>query len=280
MLRHTFCHLPGIAARTEQRLWCAGLTTWEDALAGAVSASSAARRLQADSLRESVRRHDLGDAAWFGSRLPAAQSWRLYSDFRGRCAFLDIETTGMSSSADVTTIALYDGQSLRTYIRGHNLQDFPLDIQVYQLLVTYNGKGFDVPVLRQGLGCRLDQAHIDLRYILAGLGLRGGLKACERQLGMTRAGMEQLDGFAAVLLWRRYARSGDRRALETLLAYNAQDALHLEALMVHAHNACLKRLTGAPFAGKYQLVAPATLANPFTPDPETVRRVSGPAGAG
>ncbi len=279
MLRHTFCHLPGIAARTEQRLWCAGLTTWEDALAGSVSASAAAPRLQAESLRESLRRHGLGDAAWFGSQLPAAQAWRLFSDFRGRCAYLDIETTGMSSFADVTTIALYDGQSLRSYIRGHNLQDFARDIQAYQLLVTYNGKCFDLPVLRQGLGCRLDQAHIDLRYILAGLGLRGGLKACERQLGLSRPGMEQLDGFAAVLLWQRYARSRDSRALETLLAYNAQDALHLEALMVSAHNACLKRLIGAPFATQYQLAVPATLANPFTADPETVRRVSRLSGA-
>jgi 1-aminocyclopropane-1-carboxylate deaminase/D-cysteine desulfhydrase-like pyridoxal-dependent ACC family enzyme len=32
--------------------------------------------------------------------------------------------------------------------------------------------------------CRLDQAHIDLRHTLAALGLRGGLKACERQVGL------------------------------------------------------------------------------------------------
>src|SRR4051812_44796342 len=76
----------------------------------------------------------------------------------------------MSSYADVTTIALYDGQSLHTYVRGQNLQDFARDIRAYRLLVTYNGKCFDVPVLRQCLGCRLDQAHIDLRHVLAWYG--------------------------------------------------------------------------------------------------------------
>jgi uncharacterized protein YprB with RNaseH-like and TPR domain len=271
MLRHTFCHLPGVGARTEQRLWSAGLATWEDALAGAPSAPSRFR-MQAEDLRESQRRHLLGDAAWFGSRLPAAQSWRLFHDFRDHCAYLDVETTGMSADAVVTTIALYDGRSLRTYVRGQNLQDFSRDVQGYRLLVTYNGKSFDVPVLRRCLGCQLDQAHIDLRHVLASLGLRGGLKACERRVGITRPRMEEIDGFVAVLLWQRYERRRDARALETLLAYNAQDALNLEALMVHAANANVERLTGT-FAGAYRLAAPAVPANPFTPHAEALRAV-------
>jgi uncharacterized protein YprB with RNaseH-like and TPR domain len=270
MLRHTFCHLPGVAARTEQRLWSAGLSTWEDVLAGAVPAASG-RRLQLEVLRESVHRQLAGDAPWFGSRLPAAQSWRLFHDFRAHCAYLDVETTGMSSSAEVTTVALYDGHSLRAYVRGRNLHEFARDVQAYRLLVTYNGKSFDVPVLRRCLGCRLDQAHIDLRHVLAALGLRGGLKGCERQLGIARPGMEEIDGYVAVLLWQQYEIRRDERALETLLAYNAQDALNLEALMVHAHNTHLERLAGASFAGAYRLASPALPANPFTPHPEPIR---------
>jgi uncharacterized protein len=273
MLRHTFCHLPGVAARTEQRLWSAGLMTWEDVLAGAVSPSAPARWLQLEDLHESMRRHASGDAAWFGSRLPASQSWRLFGDFRGRCAYLDVETTGMSASDTVTTVALYDGHSLRTYILGHNLHQFARDVQAYQFLITYNGKSFDIPVLRRCLGCRLDQGHIDLRHVLASLGLRGGLKACERRLGIARPGMEEIDGFVAVLLWRRHARQRDARALETLLAYNAQDALNLEALMVYAHNAGLERLAGVPFAARYRLAQPAPPANPFRPDAQAVQSI-------
>ncbi len=269
MLRHTFCHLPGVAARTEQRLWSAGMCTWDDALAG----SAASRRLPAADLRESVHRHGLADPAWFDARLPAAQSWRLFGDFRAHCAYLDIETTGMSATAAVTSIALYDGRTVRTYVRGRNLNDFTRDVQAYRLLVTYNGKSFDLPVLRRCLGCRLDQAHIDLRHALAGLDIRGGLKACERQLGLTRPGMEEVDGYVAVLLWQRYEKRKDAKALETLLAYNVQDAVNLETLMVHAHNASLGRLTEAPFAAAYRLPPPALAPNPYTPDPDTVRRV-------
>jgi len=270
MLRHTFCHLPGVALRTEQRLWSAGLTCWDDALTG--SSHALARRLSAEELRESARRHDLGEAGWFAGRLPSAQTWRLFADFRAHCAYLDIETTGMSATAVVTTIALYDGQNLRTYVRGENLGDFARDVQAYRLLVTYNGKSFDLPVLRRCLGVTLDHAHIDLRYALAGVGLRGGLKACERQTGLTRPGLEEVDGFMAVLLWHDYQRRGDRRILETLLAYNVQDTVNLEALMVHAHNAWLDRLA-APFGAQHRLPAPTLPANPFTPDVEALTRV-------
>ena len=64
----------------------------------------------------------------------------------------------------------------------------------------------------------------------------GGLKSCERQLGLERPGLEEIDGYLAVLLWRDYRRRHDPRTLETLLAYNAQDTLVLEALMVEAYN--------------------------------------------
>ncbi len=159
MLRHTFCHLPGVAAKTEQQAWAAGLETWDHALAAADKRSRAAGRLSAEVLRESARRHALADAAWFGDRLPAAQSWRLFGDFRRQCAYLDIETTGMGYMDGVTTIALFDGRSVRTYVRGHATSTTSRATSSrYRLLVTYNGKSFDVPVLRPAaLGCRLDQ---------------------------------------------------------------------------------------------------------------------------
>ena len=116
MLRHTFCHLPGVAAGTEQRLWSAGLTTWDHALVGEGTRKTPGRRLPADELRESVRRHGVGDAAWFAARLPAAQSWRLFADFRDHCAYLDIETTGMDARRrrhDDRAVRRQDGPHLR-----------------------------------------------------------------------------------------------------------------------------------------------------------------------
>lgn len=269
MLRHTFCHLPGVGGKSERRLWDAGLTTWEHALA---PSASAARRLPAAALHASAQRHADADAGWFAERLPAAEAWRLYADFRDHCAFVDIETTGMYDSDHITTIALYDGRTIRTYVHGENLHDFCRDVQAYRLLVTYNGKTFDVPFLERCLGSTLPRAHVDLRYILAALGHRGGLKACERQLGVSRAGLEEVDGMMAVLLWREYRRRGDARALETLLAYNVQDTVNLEALMAYAYNRKLAAL-GVPFADGCRLHEPAATANPYRADADTIARV-------
>jgi uncharacterized protein YprB with RNaseH-like and TPR domain len=267
MLRHTFCHIPGVGEKTERRLWEAGVTSWEDALRGGTS------RLADEHLRESLDSYGRRDPAWFDARLPAAQAWRLYHDFRDCCAFLDIETTGMAGWSHITTIALYDGRQVRHYVHGQNLDDFVRDVAAYRLLVTYNGKAFDVPFLERTFDVRLPQAHIDLRHVLRSLGLKGGLKSCERQLGMARPGLEDVDGYVAVLLWHDYRRRRNPDALQTLLAYNVQDAVNLEPLMVEAFNRKLARLGELPFAGGYRLDAPLLPPNPFQADPATVRRL-------
>jgi uncharacterized protein YprB with RNaseH-like and TPR domain len=269
MLRHTFCHIPGVGEKTERRLWEAGVTSWEDAL------RQGGARPSPEHLHQSLESYQRRDPAWFGSRLSAAQAWRLYHDFRDACAFLDIETTGMGGSAHITTIALYDGRQVRHYVHGHNLGDFVRDVAAYGLLVTYNGKTFDVPFLERTFGVRLPQAHIDLRYVLRSLGLRGGLKSCERQLGMARPGLEDVDGFVAVLLWHDYRQRRNPLALETLLAYNVQDAVNLEPLMVEAFNRKLGLLAPLAFAAGYRQDVPEPPPNPFRPDAATIRRLLG-----
>lgn len=274
MLRHTFCHIPGVGERTEEGLWQAGITSWDILLDTPKTRTvPAARRLGTTPLRDSLHHYEQHNPRWFAERLPSGQVWRLFHDFRASCAYLDIETTGMSAGDHITTIALYDGRAVRHYVRGQNLDDFVRDIQSYRLLVTYNGKSFDVPFIERGLGCRLAQAHIDLRHVLKGLGYTGGLKRCEKQLGVQRPGMEELDGYVAVLLWHDFTRRRNDRALETLLAYNVQDAVNLETLMVLAYNRKLAELAHVSFASGYRLALPALPANPFRVDPATVRRV-------
>src|SRR5262249_8177915 len=118
-----------------------------------------------------------------------------------------------------------------------------------------------------------DQAHIDLRYVLKSLGLTGGLKGCERRLGLRRDGMEEIDGFVAVLLWHEYRRTGHPQMLESLLAYNVQDTVNLETVWVHAYNRKLTELADVPFADGYRLPLPEAPVNPFRVDPVAVQRV-------
>jgi hypothetical protein len=89
-------------------------------------------------------------------------------------------------------------------------------------------------------------------------------------VGLTRPGLEEVEGEVAVLLWHDYRSRRNARALETLLAYNACDTVSLHALMVHAHN---EKVRATPFAGSHLLKAPTLPAIPFEPDRATLARV-------
>lgn len=270
MLQNTFCHIRGIGPRLERHLWRSGVASWQ-ATRGDLPLPPHKAEPVRRGVEESIEHLAARDAAWFAERLPAAEAWRMFAEFRDSVAYLDIETTGMGGPDDyITTICLYDGQRLRHYVQGDNLFDFRDDIGAYRLLVTYNGKCFDLPFLRSYFGLPMRQAHIDLRYPLASLGYRGGLKGCERQLGLDRGGLADVDGFFATLLWWDFQNNGNERALETLLAYNALDVVNLATLAALAHNL---KVANTPFAASHQLVVPTPPPLPFEPDAATVGRI-------
>ncbi len=270
MLRNTFCHIRGVGPTTERHLWRSGVASWE-AARGEVPLPAHKAEPVKRGAEESLARLADGDAAWFAGRLPAAEAWRMFPEFRDSVAYLDIETTGMGGPDDyITAICVYDGHRLRHYVQGQNLFDFRDDIGDYRLLVTYNGKCFDLPFLRSYFGLPMRQAHIDLRYPLASLGYRGGLKGCERQLGLDRGDLADVDGFFAVLLWWDYQNNGNERALETLLAYNTLDVVNLATLMAMAYNLKLAR---TPFAESHRLAVPVPPPLPFGPHVPTIERI-------
>ncbi|MBE7500562.1 MAG: ribonuclease H-like domain-containing protein [Verrucomicrobiales bacterium] len=271
MLRRTFCHVPGVGLKAEQQLWSLGVVSWEAVGQGEVVLGAGRRERVARHLEESQRQLADHNAAFFARTLPASEHWRLYPEFRESVAYVDIETTGLGGPGDhITTIALYDGRTVRHYVHGRNLADFARDIQAYRLLVTYNGKCFDLPMLRASFGIALDQAHIDLRYVLASLGYKGGLKGCERRLGLDRGDLAGVDGYFAVLLWQEYRRRQNPQALETLLAYNIRDVVNLEPLLVKAYNL---KLAQTPFGASATLDTPPPPAEPFRAHAPTVNRL-------
>jgi uncharacterized protein len=272
VLTNTFRHVRGISAAVEQRLWAAGVHSWEGcAAAGSLPLTPGRRERLRQGLEESREHLAAANARHFADRLPAAEHWRLFPEFRSGIAYLDIETTGLSPmDSYITTVALYDGRTVRHYVRGDNLARLGRDLAEYRLIVTYNGKCFDVPFIRESMGLSLDQAHIDLRYVLRSLGYSGGLKGCERQLGIERGDLEDVDGLFAVLLWQDYRSSGNPKSLETLLAYNIQDVVNLETLLVMAYNL---KLVQTPFADCNRLPMPVAPEIPCKADPATIARV-------
>jgi uncharacterized protein YprB with RNaseH-like and TPR domain len=228
LLEQTFIHVPGIGEYRERKLWQAGFTDWETF-----------RCRHPDGRWKDLVASRL-DRKRAASDLPAREAWRLLTGFRRRTAYLDIETTGLSIGGrdDVTCIGLSDGDGVKVFVQGKNLSEFPRAIRKYELLVTYNGACFDIPVLRTAFP-EVDFRkfhHIDLRYPLHRLGLKGGLKGVEKRLGLTRAeAVQGVDGYMAVLLWQAH-EAGHPNALETLVRYCLEDVVHLKPLAAHAYN--------------------------------------------
>jgi len=272
MLTNTLIHIQGIGAITEQKLWESGIKDWGSIKTGLpIPVSFGRKHFLLNGIEESWRHLDDCNPAYFSNRLPANQCWRFFREFRDSTVYLDIETTGLDRQFDkITTIAIYDGQKIKTYVNGQNLDDFIEDIQQYKVIVTYNGKSFDIPFIESFFNVRLNHAQIDLRYVLYSLGFRGGLKGCERQLGMDRGDLKDIDGFFAVLLWDEYQRTGDQKTLDTLLAYNVQDTVTLENLMVLGYNMKLRQ---TPFYENLLIADSAPPANPFKVDLGTIDRI-------
>lgn len=223
----------GVGQLTEQKLWENNILTHQDAINKKDFSNTEIQKVI-----ETKQELEDGNALYFHNNLSSKERWRMFGDFHDSVAYLDIETTGLYGFDDIiTTIALYDGNTIKYYVHGQNLNDFKNDIKKYKLLVTYNGTNFDLPFIRSFLNISMDYAHIDLRYILASLGYSGGLKSCEKQIGLTRDdSLRGVDGKFAVYLWKHYQKYKKEETLNTLLSYNIEDVLSLEYLMIFAYN--------------------------------------------
>ncbi len=257
---------------TEQKLWDHGIESWDNASdLGSSRLSVKRRELIERYITESRIQQQEQNPGYFAGLLPAHLHWRIFPEFRKDVAYLDIETTGLEPwDHSITSIALYDGREIKTFVQGQNLDDFEEEIENYKILVTYNGKCFDIPFIQWYFRTRLRHVQIDLRYVLKSLGYSGGLKGCEVQLGIDRADLTGVDGFFAVLLWEDYSRHGNEKALETLLAYNIEDVVNLETLMVHAYN---MKAQETPFGRDLRIDLPVRPTIPYTPDMRTIRRL-------
>lgn len=238
MLENTFVHVPGIGPSTEVALWSQGCLTWDDFLTGGFDCRTADRSLAHDQIGRSREALAEGDHRFFRRTLGGSEAWRAFPQFRDRVLYLDIETDGGHHGHSITTIGMYDGDRFTCLVKGQDLDDFPTYLEDKSLIVTFFGGGFDLPMLGKRFpDLRFEQIHIDLCPTLRQLGLRGGLKKIEKQLGMNRGDdTDGLTGLDAIRLWRRYQVLHDQSALDTLIAYNREDVVNLEKLAEFAYS--------------------------------------------
>lgn len=236
---------PGVGPARERELWEKGIHSWDELPATGTILSP---RLD-DRLRETValrrRLLEMGDLHGLAGALSPGEHWRMWPYFQERACFLDIETDGFTDV--VTSVGLLTPEGPKAFVRGFDLDELGNELARYSMVVTFNGAAFDLPVLRRAFaGIQLPPVHLDLRVLLRRVGERGGLKRIEERLGLSRPGAVQgVDGYEAVLLWRRWREIRDEGALLRLVEYNLYDAIQLRPLLDIAYNR-MARETGLP----------------------------------
>ena len=190
-------------------------------------------------------------------------------DWRRRVVFFDVETTGLSGGAG--TVAFLagcgwfdeDGFRVRQFFlsapAGERvmLDALTAVFDESSLLVTYNGRSFDVPLMEtrwafhrsssptdemahfdmlptaRRLWGRLERGATSLPSRLSGQERSCSLTSLERGvLGFHRLG--DVPGFEIPARYFHFVRTGDARAIEPVLDHNRFDILSLAAVMAHA----------------------------------------------
>ena len=247
-----------------------------DALGGRLLTTTFGRCLAVDRRYESDRWH--GDVQIGDCELSDFDSLRLLDSGitpdRGnptpRTVFIDLETTGLSGGAGTVAFlvgcAYFDAGALQ--VRQFLLSSFTAErallsaaaelFDAADLIVTYNGKTFDVPVMEtrwafHRMPAALDEVpHFDMlhparrlwrsRSTLAGLPAESGrhedaggcrLTTLERLLlNLRRVG--DVDGFEIPGRFFQFLRTGDARPLEPVLEHNRLDLVSLAAVTSRA----------------------------------------------
>lgn len=232
----TFLHFHKVGERRERALWRFGYVDWNSILSR--PAPSFWRsfwdcwRREAEASLKALKELK---ASYFAQRLPKSSWWRAVREFAEKVVFLDVETDGTNK---ITVLGIADQREYFAFIRGiDDMEEARERLERAAIVVTYNGNGFDLPVLRANFpDWRLPPLHIDLCPLLRRLGYRGGLKGVEVQLGIQRSPETQgLSGWDAVHLWWKWRDYGDEKALNLLLTYNREDVINLRPLLEFAY---------------------------------------------
>lgn len=175
----------------------------------------------------------------------------------GRILYLDTETTGLGGSGTVAFLVglgflSEDGFEVHQFL----MRDYPEEpyllkhvaggLEKYDLLCTFNGLGFDVPLLQSRFlmnrmsAARLEEMpHIDLLCLSRRL-WRLRLKHCnlanleDKILGAPRE--NDLPGSEAPARYFAYLRTGREELLEDVIKHNAQDVASMCLLLTRMAN--------------------------------------------
>lgn len=247
MIKRTFIHISGVGAKRELAIWRAGIDSWEAFVQrGEAALPRAVYNLGLPVVLRSLEALESPSGlATLAAMLPPAEHWRFWPEY-GRVAYLDIETGGDPGDwGGVTMVGIYDGDTVHQYVAGQNLHELDQAMRGFDVVCTFAGSTFDIPVLKSVFGnLFVPPVHIDLRWVLKRVGYKGGLKRIEKTLDIQRPdSVDGLSGLDAVHLWAAWLH-GDAAALDTLKEYNAWDVLSLKPLLEIAVSKLKERILG------------------------------------
>ena len=171
--------------------------------------------------------------------------------------FIDTETTGLSGGAGTVAFLVGLGrvEGGRFAVRQYLMTGYGAEVLLLEkvsalareagALVSFNGRTFDIPLLRSRcVMCRLDdpfagKPHLDLIYAARRawrLRLRDcSLSSLERsELGIARE--SDLPGAEVPARYFDYLKRGDETLLQDIVEHNRQDIVTLSALLVRLSN--------------------------------------------
>ena len=174
--------------------------------------------------------------------------------FKGlRFASLDIETTGLSRSRSRFILGgLYDTASGRftqilaedTTEEAEVLQAYLDEVSAYDVVITFNGRHFDVPFLLERYRHVFGQEYpghvpydLDLYLVLNGHSPVKKFvpnlkqKTVEAYMGLWDKRTDEISGADSVEMYFEYARTGDEALERYILLHNSDDVLQLARLM-------------------------------------------------
>lgn len=254
MITNSFIFLERVGNKVEQAIWNNGIRDWDSFLKNnKIRGLSRYRKLYYNRKILNAKKALYNfDSGYFIDLLPQSEMWRLYDFFREDAVFLDIETTGLSKlHDDVTVFGLYDGLNSKTMIKGINLDYKALqkELQKYKLIVTFNGASFDLPFIDKRYPNLLPKIpNFDVKSLTDKLGLKGGLKNIEKELGIARREIvKDFNGGDALTLWRMYRATGDDYYLNLLIEYNEYDIMNLKLVAER----CIKRIKETLFNNNF-----------------------------
>ncbi|OYT32767.1 exonuclease [Candidatus Woesearchaeota archaeon] len=230
MLEQSFIFLPKVGERTEKKIWSTGIKNWTDFITtkkikGLTQARKEALEWNIKHAKKAKKEENI---RYFHYYFPQKEHWRLWNEYKDEALFLDIETNGYYGG--ITVVGLYDRIETKSLVRGFNLHRRILqkEIAKYKMIVTFNGRSFDIPVLKKYFNIDFEMPHIDLRFVCQRLGYTGGLKKIEEKLGIKREKeIQGMTGEDAVTLWHLWRKTGDKEHLEKIVKYNEEDIVNL-----------------------------------------------------